>query len=106
MTGADDDLERRVGAVERRGAHLDEEVRAARTLAAGADRDVSELRHQRHADLQLLRALRETQVEHGRRLDAVESQVRLGFAEMRRGFATMQVGMSQIVGLLERDAED
>ncbi|CAN5407108.1 hypothetical protein BH23ACT9_BH23ACT9_31400 [soil metagenome] len=45
------------------------DAQAARTLAGGADRDVSEVRAELRAHTQVLNALRETQVEQGRVLD-------------------------------------
>ena len=64
-----------------------------RLLAAGADRDVSEVRAELRAHTQALNALRETQLEQGRKID---EQGR----EMRQGFATLATGMAQITALL------
>jgi chromosome segregation ATPase len=80
---------------------------AARILAGGADRDVSDVRSELWAHTQALNALRETQRElgdaqremqatlrdHGERLTTVENTMRAGFAEMKSG-------MAQIVTLL------
>jgi len=132
------DLERRVSALEqdvtRIQGELDrarEDTEAARTLAGGADRDVSEVRSQLRAQRGLLQALRDTQVEHGDRLDRLERrmtavELRLGAledriagmdarltgridsleTEMREGFAKTSAGMAHIVTLLERDSDD
>jgi hypothetical protein len=114
----EDDVEARVTSLEHAVARLREQVTltssdaaaaradaaAARVLAAGADRDVSELRTELRAHTQVLNALRETQLEQsretrecfasqGRRIDALER-------EMRTGFATMATGMAQITELL------
>jgi chromosome segregation ATPase len=77
-----DDVERRISALEqevlRIRSELDrsrEDAEAARTLAGGADRDVSEVRSQLRAQRGLLQALRDTQVEHGRRLDQLERRM-------------------------------
>ena len=108
-------------------------------LAGGADRDVSDVRSQLRAQRGLLQALRDTQVEHGDRLDRLERRMtavelrheRTGGpdrrdgraahrphrrarraahrpldalqAEMREGFAKIGAGMAHIVTLLERD---
>lgn len=131
------DLERRVTALEQEVTRLRGEpdqargdAAAARVLATGADRDVSDIRSQLRAQRQLLQALRDTQVEHGRRLDQLERRMdalelrmnaledRLAGmdarrttrmdsleTEMRRGFAEMPVGTAHIVTLLERDTD-
>ena len=95
-----DDIETRLAIVERDVARLREQAAltssdaaAARVLAAGADRDVSEVR----AHTQGLNALRETQLEQGREM------AELG-REMREGFATLATGMAQITALLTNAA--
>jgi len=67
-----DSVENRLTALERQVAHLREQnaliasdASAARTLAAGADRDVSEVRAELRAHTQVLNSLRETQLEQG-----------------------------------------
>jgi hypothetical protein len=66
-------------------------------LAAGADRDVSEVRAELRAHTQARNALRETQLEQGREMhEGFAAQSR----EMRDGFATVAVGMTQITALL------
>ena len=62
-------------------------------LAAGADRDVSEVRAELRAHTQGLNALRETQLEQGREITSLRQ-------EMREGFATLGTGMAQITALL------
>lgn len=91
------DLEQRVSALEVEVAQLREQsvltqtdAEAARVLASGADRDVSEVRAELRAHLGAINALRETQVEQGRRVDA-------GFAEMR---TEMRAGFTHIAALL------
>jgi uncharacterized coiled-coil DUF342 family protein len=91
---------------------------AARVLAAGADRDVSEVRAELRAHTQGLNALRETQLEQSRafgeqrqEINGLRHEMREGFTsqgrridalerEMRGGFATMATGMAQITALL------
>ena len=104
------DLENRVEILEREVARLREQAAlagsdaaAARTLAAGADRDVSEVRAELRAHTTVLNALRETQVEQGQRIDALrETQIEQG-QRMTDGFARLSEGMQEIVGLLRRD---
>jgi len=110
-----EDIEGRLSAVERGVAQLREQQRliasdaaAARVLASGADHDVSEVRAELRAHTSALNALRETQLEQGRRLDSLDGRFdgmdgRLGRLETRMtdGFATVGAGMAQIVALLE-----
>jgi chromosome segregation ATPase len=81
-----DDLEARVRSLEEAVQQLQADATAARELAAGADRDVSEVRAELRAHTQALNALRENQLD-------LQTEVRSGFAEMR-------TGMAQIVRLL------
>jgi chromosome segregation ATPase len=120
-----DDLEQRVSALERQMAELRERVAlangdadAARVLAAGADRDVGEVRAELRAHTRALSALRETQVEFqqaqlrfGAELQAQHAELQEQRVELvaldgrvRDGFATMSAGMSEITRLLERIA--
>jgi chromosome segregation ATPase len=121
----DDDVEARFTRLEHEVAELREQVAltrsdaaAARVLAAGADRDVSEVRAELRAHTQGLNALRETQLEQSRALgeqrqeiNGLRHEMREGFTsqgqridelerEMRGGFATMATGMAQITALL------
>lgn len=110
-----DDIEQRISAVEREIAGLREELRrvgddasAARTLAAGADRDVAELRAQLRAHTRVLNALRETQLEMRVEMNEMRAELRGEIdglrTEMRAGFSTMATGMAQITALLtDRD---
>lgn len=109
-----DETEARFARLEREMAELREQVTlaksdaaAARVLAAGADRDVSEVRAELRAHTQGLNALRETQLEQGReiaqlRQDVGDLRQDMGELrqEMRGGFATMATGMTQIAALL------
>jgi len=74
---------------------------AARLLASGADRDVSEVRAELPAHTSALNALREGQRElwegqreQGVRIDSLEPEV-------RTGFATANAGVAQIITLLD-----
>ncbi|MFD6072796.1 hypothetical protein [Amycolatopsis lurida] len=86
----EEDLAQRVTRLERQMADLAErsaDAAAARVLAAGADRDVAEVRAELRAHTGTLNALREDQ-----------NDLR---DEMRRGFATANTSLQQIVALLE-----
>lgn len=87
-------VERDLVEVRRRAELATTDAAAARTLAAGADRDVSEVRAELRAHTMSLNALRETQVDFGHRLDRLERTV-------QEGFAMVNAGMTQIVTLLE-----
>ncbi|MGH3813581.1 MAG: hypothetical protein ACRDUV_14200 [Pseudonocardiaceae bacterium] len=111
MPGTDDDFETRLAVLEREVAQLREQVAltssdaaAARVLASGADRDVSEVRAELRAHTQSLNALRETQLEQGQKIDKLDREMCEGFAEvrteMREGFSTVATGMAQITALL------
>jgi chromosome segregation ATPase len=96
------------------------DAQAARTLAAGADRDVSEVRAELRAHTRVLNALRETQAEQGRAIaelrgeftelrgefTELRARTDAGFSEMRAGFATMASGMGEITRLLQRGNGD
>jgi hypothetical protein len=129
VTDSDGDLENRVGILEQEVAQLREQAAlsssdatAARVLAAGADRDVSEVRSELRAHTRALNALRETQLEqgrmlaeHGRILDEhgriLDEHGRMliehGRAivsldqKMSAGFTTLHTGMEKIIALLE-----
>lgn len=114
-------LEEQVARLQARVDRADENAAAARILAGGADRDVSDMRTELTAHRQALNALRETQVEHQTEMRAgfammnrefamvndefakvnqEFAKVDAGFAEMRRMFATVNTGMAQIVTLI------
>lgn len=110
-----DDLELRITSLEREVVRLREHVAvtssdaaAARVLAAGADRDVSEVRAELRAHLQALNALRETQLEQAREMREgfaeMRAEMREGFAKTREGFAKQSTGMAQITALLTKIA--
>ena len=97
-------LEARVEILEREVARLRElrerlgliagDAAAARVLAAGADRDVSEVRAELRAHTTVLNALREDQL-------ALHTELGVLRTETRAGFATLGAGMAHITELLE-----
>ena len=114
----DEEAEPRLARIEGEMAELREQVMiarsdaaAARVLASGADRDVSEVRAELRAHTQSLNALRETQLEQGHAISELRQEMETGFAdvrremddvrqEMRNGFSMMATGMAQITALL------
>jgi HAD superfamily hydrolase (TIGR01509 family) len=104
-----DDLESRVTSLEHEVVRLREQVAitssdaaAARVLASGADRDVSEVRAELRAHTQGLNALRETQLEL-RETQLEQGRELVGLRqEMREGFATLSTGMAEIAMLLTK----
>ncbi len=100
MPDSADDIETRVAILEREVVRLREQVAlsssdaaGARVLAAGADRDVSEVRAELRAHTQALTALRETQLDQDRRITGLDRKV-------TEGFAMLSTGMAQITALL------
>jgi len=100
VTDSGNDIETRVTILERGYAELREEnalarsdAAAGRMLAAGADHDVSEVRAELRSHTRALNALRETQLEQGRRISVLEQKV-------TEGFAMLATGMAQITALL------
>ena len=83
---------RRLEALEARMDEVADQQAATRRLAVNSDRDVAALQEQRRADVQLMQALRQTQLEHGRTL-AEHSKV-LG------ALVSGQVALMQQVGAI------
>lgn len=98
------ELEARVAALETQVRQLVDLVRhnqqdaaAARVLAGGADRDVTDLGVKVDANRQAINALGE---QTAGRFDRVEGKVDAGFTEMRGKLDATAAGQQQIVGLL------
>jgi chromosome segregation ATPase len=79
---SENDIENRVAVLERQILRLHEQVAlatseaaAARVLASGADRDVSEVRAELRAHTQALNALRETQLEMAKQITSLDERV-------------------------------
>jgi isocitrate lyase len=97
---ADGDLEARVRDLEHEVLRIKDSVAisradasAARVLAGGADRDVSDVKTLLRAHTQTLNTLRETQLEQQEEIRALRS-------ETQQGFGMLQTGMAQIVASL------
>jgi hypothetical protein len=111
-----EELEARVSALETQMRGVRQDAAAARVLAGGADRDVSAFGAKLEAQQRLLEALRETQIEHGRRLaghdgrfdhlevrfDHLEERFNGLESQMWQGFANLERGQNVIVDLLRR----
>ena len=102
-----DDIETRLAIVERDVARLREQAAltssdaaAARVLAAGADRDVSEVRAELRAHTQGLNALRETQLELELKVSGLDKKVNGLDQKVTEGFAMLGTGMARITALL------
>jgi chromosome segregation ATPase len=112
------DLEARVSALETEVRDLTQRVRrseqdaaAARVLAGGADRDVTdmrtEIRQSREQNARMLNALRQDMIEGFARVDERFGRVDERFARVDGGFAEMRgrldaaaAGLQQITGML------
>ncbi len=100
------ELEVRVAALEDQVQQLaaamrasQQDAAAARVLAGGADRDVTELGVKVDANRQAINALAE---QTRGRFDRLEDKMDAGFAEMRGKLDAAAAGQEQIVGLLTR----
>ncbi|MGA9376858.1 MAG: hypothetical protein WBV64_17870 [Mycobacterium sp.] len=107
---ASDEIEERVSALEKEVRDLSGRVRgteqdaaAARVLAGGADRDVSEIRTEirdlRQAGIGSFNAMREDTVD-------LRGHVDRGFAEVRGKLDAAAAGQQQIVGLIQTLVDD
>ncbi len=113
-------VEREVEGLKTENKELRRDVSAARVLAAGADQDVSNMHAAFRAQTMVLNAMRETQLEHGKRIggldqrmggldqrmDGLDQRMAGLESEMRTGFATMAAGMQQITTLLTTALDD
>jgi DNA phosphorothioation-dependent restriction protein DptG len=108
---ASDNLEARVTALETQFQELAKDVRrarqdaaAARILAGGADRDVTEIRAEirdfRQATTASFNAMREDFTNLRTVVTDLQTQVNNGFIEMRGKFDATAAGMEQIANLL------
>jgi hypothetical protein len=96
-----------------RVTRLEHEMAEVRFLATKAEKDASDCKVVLHGHTGVLNAIREDQVEQGKklakldnRLGKVENEMRSGFAdvrsEMRSGFAVLAQGQAHITDLLTR----
>jgi chromosome segregation ATPase len=123
-----DAVERNVAAARSDAAAARTDAAAARQLASAAYEDMSNMQLALNAHFRVLNALRETQLDHGRRLESLEGRftgletrftgiegrfdgIETRFTgiegrfdgletEMREGFSVLNVGMAQITAML------
>jgi hypothetical protein len=113
-----DPLSDRVSSLEREVTEIRRDTTDALNLGRVLDRDVSEMRAERRADLVLFHALRDTQVEQGKEFRAgfakvdqrfanLEAEMRGGFTrvdrEMREGFARADREMREGFARVDRE---
>ncbi|MGH3880706.1 MAG: hypothetical protein ACRDSK_27085 [Actinophytocola sp.] len=103
-----------------RVTRLEHEMAEVRFLATKAEKDASDCKTVLIGHTGVLNAIREDQVEQGKkfakldtRLSRLEDEVHRGFAEMHQGFAetgsgfaTLAAGQAQITALLTAHIED
>ncbi|AKH83555.1 hypothetical protein AA958_16565 [Streptomyces sp. CNQ-509] len=75
-----DELRRRVETLEARVDAVHDQMSQTHAMVAINDRDVAELKLEMRAHRKVLEALRETQLEQSRRIDALDGKVTEGFA--------------------------
>ncbi|MCV7046848.1 hypothetical protein H7J08_19575 [Mycobacterium frederiksbergense] len=114
---ASDELEQRVSALEEQVRDLkgrvgstERDAAAARVLAGGADRDVSEItteiREFKQATVASFNATREDLLDLRGYVDGRFDQIDRGFAEMRGRFDAAAAGQQQIVELIQTVIDD
>jgi chromosome segregation ATPase len=103
-----EDLEARVAALETqlreladRVRHSEQDAAAARVLAGGADRDVTDLGVKVEANRKAINALGE---QTAARFDRLEQRVDNGFAKVDHEFAKVDKGFAEIRGKLDAAA--
>lgn len=97
-------LEAQIGDLNQRVRRSEQDAAAARVLAGGADRDVTELAVKVDANRAAINALGEQTRERfdalDRKVDALGRKVDNGFAEMRGKFDATAAAQQQITDLL------
>lgn len=91
-----DDIPARVTRLEHEMIQARSDAAAARVLAGGADRDVSLMQDELRGHTRSLNALRETQVEHGQRIDRLERKVDDGFQQADVRFQQIDANFRQV----------
>lgn len=95
-----EDLEARVTVLEEQVRSTRQDAAAARVLAGTADRDVSDFKQTLNGHTKVLNAVRETQIEHGQRLDALEAKVDSGFTKVN---ISMEQNSRLLQQLIDKD---
>ncbi|WP_244211290.1 hypothetical protein [Amycolatopsis kentuckyensis] len=97
-----EDLEARVTALEEQTRQSRQDAAAARILAGAADRDVSDFKQTLNGHTQVLNSLRETQIEQGRDISGLKTEVIDLTTEVRSGFTKINVNLEQMSRLIQR----
>jgi uncharacterized protein involved in exopolysaccharide biosynthesis len=97
--GGSEELRRRLEALEAEVHDMREEHASTRHLAVNSDRDVAALQEQRRADVQLMQALRRTQLEHGKTLEA-HTKTLAEHGKLLGALVSGQVAMMERIGTL------
>lgn len=104
-----EDLEARVTALEEQVRQSRHDATAARVLAGAADRDVAQFKQVLNGHTQVLNAIRETQVEDHRDIQALKidvtglkTEVGILGADMTSGFTKINIGMERMAQLLQQ----
>ncbi|MFF0727946.1 hypothetical protein [Streptomyces sp. NPDC004134] len=96
--GEIDELRRRMEALEAQVHEVIEQQAATRHLAVNSDRDVAALQEQRRADIQLLQALRQTQLEQSKTLET-HTKTLVEHGKVLGVLLTGQVAMMEHLGM-------
>ena len=103
--------------LEERVSQLELEMAEVRYLATKANKDVSDFRTVLVGHTGVINAIREDQLEQGKKLARVEKEVHAGFArmneefadvrsEMRNGFGKLAEGQARITELITQHIEE
>lgn len=110
----DEELNERVTRLERQMTVIQKDVKDTRTLVAGIDHDVAEMKQTQIGHTGVLNAVREDQLDLRKEMDLrfkdLREEMKTGFEETNREFAkvhgkfaTMKVSLGRIIELLERE---
>ena len=98
-------LEGQVSELAGRVRHAEQDAAAARVLAGGADRDVTEIRGEirdfRHATVSSMNAMRADLTDLRTDMNDLRTEMNERFAEVDRGFAEVDRGFTEMRGRLD-----
>ncbi|EHR52443.1 hypothetical protein SacmaDRAFT_4253 [Saccharomonospora marina XMU15] len=92
-----EELERRLVALEERMAQIAQDAAAARVLAGGADRDVTQVSETLAAHTRVLNALRETQLKDRGETDTLAGRVDEGFGKLTAGMTDISSLLRELI---------
>lgn len=106
----DEELNERVTRLERQMTVIQKDVKDTRTLVAGIDHDVAEMKQTQIGHTGVLNAVREDQLDLRNEVQDLREEMKAGFEETNREFAkvhgkfaTMKVSLGRIIELLETE---